>query len=167
MGVLISDERLRRMYPGGRADRTATRFARVWSRVFALGLQPRRWVTLEVPGRVTGRPTRFPLGMADLDGHWYLVSMLGEDCNWVRNVRAAGGRATLVRRRRRDVVLEEVPVGDRPRCSGATCRPCPAGGRTSRWPPTHRSRRSRRSPRATRPSGWCPRGPEPATVAGA
>lgn len=110
MGVLISDQRLRRMYPGGRADRTATRFARVWSRVFALGLQPRRWVTLEVPGRVTGRPTRFPLGMADLDGQWYLVSMLGEDCNWVRNVRAAGGHATLVRRRRRDVVLDEVPV---------------------------------------------------------
>lgn len=113
MGVLISDERLRRMYPGGRADRTATRFARVWSRVFALGLQPRRWVTLEVPGRITGRPTRFPLGMADLDGQWYLVSMLGEDCNWVRNVRAAGGHATLVRRRRRAVVLEEVPAEQR------------------------------------------------------
>jgi len=127
MGVLISDERLRRMYPGGRADRTATRFARVWSRVFALGLQPRRWVTLEVPGRVTGRPTRFPLGMADLDGRWYLVSMLGEDCNWVRNVRAAGGHATLIRRRRRDVVLEEVPVADRPRVLRRYLQTVPGG----------------------------------------
>ena len=113
MGILISDDRLRRMYPGGRADATGVRFARFWSRVFSLGLQPRRWVTLEVPGRVSGRPTRFPLGMADLDGRWYLVSMLGNDCNWVRNVRAAGGRAVLVRRRRRPVVLEEVPVADR------------------------------------------------------
>lgn len=127
MGVLISDERLRRMYRGGRADRTATRFARVWSRVFALGLQPRRWVTLEVPGRISGRPTRFPLGMADLDGEWYLVSMLGEDCNWVRNVRAAGGRATLVRRRRRAVVLEEVPVADRPPVLRRYLRTVPGG----------------------------------------
>ncbi|MCV2395694.1 nitroreductase/quinone reductase family protein [Actinotalea sp. M2MS4P-6] len=110
MGVIISDAALRRMYTGQRADRTATRLSRLWARVFAWGLQPRRWVTLEVPGRTTGRPTTFPLGMADLDGRWYLVSMLGERCNWVRNVRAAGGRAVLVRRRRRPVTLREVPV---------------------------------------------------------
>ncbi|MDQ2756663.1 MAG: nitroreductase family deazaflavin-dependent oxidoreductase [Actinomycetota bacterium] len=112
--MLFSDERLRRMYSGGRADRTAIRFARLWSRVFALGLQ-RRWVTLEVRGRRTGEPTRFPLGMADLDGQWFLVSMLGERCNWVRNVRAAGGRAVLVHGRRRPVLLEEVPPSQRPR----------------------------------------------------
>ena len=47
----------------------------------------------------TGAVTRFPLGMADVDNQWYLVSMLGENCNWVKNVRAAGGRATLRRRR--------------------------------------------------------------------
>lgn len=108
-------ERLRRMYSGGRADPTATRLARMWSTVFAWGLQPRRWVTLEVPGRTTGAPTRFPLGMADVDGQWYLVSMLGERCNWVRNVRAAGGHAVLVHGRRRPVLLEEVEVSARPR----------------------------------------------------
>ncbi|MEO7058584.1 MAG: nitroreductase/quinone reductase family protein [Lapillicoccus sp.] len=113
--MLFSDERLRRMYSGGRADRTATRLARMWSQVFAWGFQPRRWVTLEVPGRTSGQPTRFPLGMADLDGHWYLVSMLGERCNWVRNVRAAGGHAVLIHRRRRPVLLEEVPASQRPR----------------------------------------------------
>jgi deazaflavin-dependent oxidoreductase (nitroreductase family) len=115
MGVLFSDDRLRRMYSGGRGDRTATRLARMWSRVFAWGLQPRRWVTLEVAGRRTGRPTRFPLGMADLDGQWYLVSMLGERCNWVRNVRAAGGHAVLIHRRRRRVLLVDVEASQRPR----------------------------------------------------
>jgi hypothetical protein len=50
-------------------------------------------VTLEVAGRRSGRAVRFPLWMADSDGEWYLVAMLGEQCNWVQNVRAAGARA--------------------------------------------------------------------------
>jgi len=50
--------------------------------------------------------------MADVGGKWYLVSMLGE-CNWVANVRAAAGAATLRRRRARPVTLVEVPVGGR------------------------------------------------------
>jgi hypothetical protein len=110
----FSDDRLRAMYAGGRADATARRFARLWAAVFRLGLMPRRWVTLEVVGRRSGRVTRFPLGMADLDGQWYLVPMLGAQCNWVRNVRAASGRAVLRRRRAVACRLVEVPVGERP-----------------------------------------------------
>ena len=105
-------DRLRAMYVGGRGNETARRYARVWNAAFGFGLLPRRWVTLEVRGRRTGRVTRFPLGMADVGGQWYLVSMLGE-CNWVRNVRAAGGRATLRRRRSRPVSLVEIPVQQR------------------------------------------------------
>ncbi|PWU54352.1 nitroreductase family deazaflavin-dependent oxidoreductase [Micromonospora sp. S4605] len=101
------------MYAGGRGDATARRFARVWAAVLGTGLFPRRWVTLEVAGRRTGRRTRFPLGMADWQGEWYLVSMLGDDCNWVRNVRAAGGRATLRHGRARACRLVEVPVDER------------------------------------------------------
>ena len=82
--------RLRAMYVGGRGNATARRYARVWNAVMCLGLLPARWVRLEVRGRRTGKITRFPVGMADVDGQWYVVSMLGE-CNWVRNVRAAGG----------------------------------------------------------------------------
>ncbi|MFI7431166.1 nitroreductase/quinone reductase family protein [Micromonospora sp. NPDC049836] len=108
-----SDDDLRRMYAGGRADATARRFARVWAVVLGAGLLPRRWVTLEVRGRRTGRRTRFPLGMADWQGEWYLVPMLGEDCNWVRNVRAAGGRATIRHGRARACRLIEVPVAER------------------------------------------------------
>lgn len=108
-----SADRLRAMYAGGRGDATARRFARLWSVMFAAGLQPRRWVTLEVTGRRTGKVRRFPLGMADWHHQWYLVSMLGEHCDWVRNVRAAQGQAVLYRRRRRAVHLVEVPVAER------------------------------------------------------
>ncbi|MGW4394188.1 nitroreductase/quinone reductase family protein [Amycolatopsis nivea] len=101
------------MYPGGRANSAARRCARFWSVVFAAGLAPRRWVTLEVPGRRSGRTTRFPVGMADWHGSWYLVSMLGERCHWVRNVRAARGEAVLRRRRRIPCRLVEMPVSER------------------------------------------------------
>jgi hypothetical protein len=101
------------MYPGGRANVTARRLARLWAAVFGLGLAPKRWVTLEVAGRRSGRVVRFPLGMADLDGQWYLVPMLGERSNWVQNVRAADGRAALRRRRRIACQLVEVPVSER------------------------------------------------------
>jgi hypothetical protein len=40
--------------------------------------------------------------------------MLGETASWVRNVRAAGGRAVIRHRRRETVVLEEVAVQRRP-----------------------------------------------------
>ncbi|RYV53055.1 DUF385 domain-containing protein [Pengzhenrongella frigida] len=100
------------MYLGRHGNGTARRFARFWAVVHQLGLLPRRWVTLEVPGRRTGRMTRFPLGMADVGGQWYLVSMLGE-CHWVANVRAAAGAATLRRGRARRVTLVEVPVAER------------------------------------------------------
>ncbi|WP_410622295.1 nitroreductase/quinone reductase family protein [Amycolatopsis sp. cmx-8-4] len=113
MTWLYSPDRLRAMYCGGHADPAARRFARLWATVFSLGLQPRRWVTLEVAGRRSGNPTRFPLGMADWHGHWYLVPMLGERCNWVRNVRAADGHAILHRRGRHPCRLVEIPVENR------------------------------------------------------
>ena len=105
----ISDDAARHMYASGKGNATARRWARSWERVFGLGVLPRRWVILEVPGRKSGRTTSFPLGMADVDGRWYLVSMLGE-CNWVANVRAADGNVVLRRRRRRPVHLVEVPA---------------------------------------------------------
>jgi F420H(2)-dependent quinone reductase len=110
---LYSAAELRAMYATGRGNATASRLARRWSVVFGLGLLPRRWVTLEVTGRRSGRPTRFPLGMADWNGRWYLVPMLGERCNWVQNVRAADGRVTLNNWRPVDCRLTEVPAAER------------------------------------------------------
>ena len=76
--------------------------------VCALGVAPDYMVTLEVAGRRTGRIVRLPLVMVVVDGERYLVSMLGEDVNWVRNVKAADGRVTLRHGRSEDVRLEEV-----------------------------------------------------------
>ncbi len=101
------------MYPGGRADPLARRLSLLWSVVFSAGLLPRRWVALEVLGRRSGQTRRFPVGMADMGREWYLVSMLGENCNWVRNVRAADGRAVIHRRRRVPCRLIEVPIENR------------------------------------------------------
>jgi hypothetical protein len=105
-GVLIRAERW--LYPRGRPNGLARRLNRGWAIVHASGLLPRRYVTLEVPGRRTGRTLSFPLVMADYQGERYLVSMLGERSNWVRNVRAAGGQAMLRHGRREAVHLEEV-----------------------------------------------------------
>lgn len=108
-----SARQLRAMYLGGHGNAAARRMARLWTKAIGLRILPGRWVTLEVPGRRTGATTRFPLGMADFEGEWYLVSMLGNDSNWVRNVRAAEGHATLRRRSRQEVLLQEVPPSER------------------------------------------------------
>jgi len=97
------------MYRGGRPRSLARAMNRVSEIQFSAGLlSPKRAMTLEVPGRRTGRIISFPIVVADYQGERYLVSMLGDDANWVRNVRAAGGRAVLRRRHRQDVELEEV-----------------------------------------------------------
>jgi hypothetical protein len=110
-GLLTRAERW--MYPGGRPNRLARLLNRGWAKVHGSGLLPRRYVTLEVPGRRTGRLRSFPLVVADYQGERYLVAMLGERSSWLRNVRAAGWRAVLRHGRREAVRLEEVDPGAR------------------------------------------------------
>ena len=55
----------------------------------------------------------FPLAMAVMNGERYLVSMLGAEANWVRNVRAASGKARLVHGISEQVLLKEVNVEKR------------------------------------------------------
>ena len=63
---------------------------------------------LEVRGRTTGEPRRVPVNLLTLDDHQYLVAPRGE-AQWVRNVRAAGGRlATIVGSRREEWVATEL-----------------------------------------------------------
>ena len=95
-------------YRGGRPNRVARVLDRGSAMLCALGVAPDYMVTLEVPGRRTGRIVHLPLVVVVVDGKRYLVSMLGEDVNWVRNVRAADGRVTLRHGRSEDVRLEEV-----------------------------------------------------------
>jgi deazaflavin-dependent oxidoreductase (nitroreductase family) len=70
-------------------------------------------VVLEVRGRSTGRVRVLPVVVADYDGERYLVSVLGPDQNWVRNVHATGGKAVLRHRRREAVYLQELAPGRR------------------------------------------------------
>lgn len=98
-------------YHNGRPNLLAKIQNRGWALLHALGLYPGRFVTLEVAGRVSGKTVRFPLAMVTLEGVRYLVSMLGVQANWVRNVQAAGGRAELVHGKRERVRLVEVDAG--------------------------------------------------------
>ena len=79
----------------------------------SLGVTSNYMVTLEVTGRKSGRTISLPVVLALVDGRRYLVSMLGENVNWVQNVGAAGGRAVLQSGGREEVQLEEVPADQR------------------------------------------------------
>ncbi|HZD23456.1 MAG TPA: nitroreductase/quinone reductase family protein [Acidimicrobiia bacterium] len=96
------------MYRSGRPNRMARVMNRLGAWVGNAGLWRNRLVTLEVPGRRSGKVVSFPLVVARHQGELYLVSMLGEDANWVANVRAVGGHVVLVRGSRQAVHLEEV-----------------------------------------------------------
>jgi hypothetical protein len=76
-------------------------------------LSPVRAATLEVTGRHSGRLVPFSVVTAEYDHERYLVSVLGNDANWVRDVRAGDGRAVLCRGSRERVRLEEVESADR------------------------------------------------------
>ncbi|MFI2711016.1 nitroreductase/quinone reductase family protein [Micromonospora sp. NPDC018662] len=105
---------VRWLYRDGRPNRLARVLNGLAARQHGAGLGPRNWVTLEVRGRRTGRTVALPLVVADHEGERYLVSMLGDQVNWVANVRAAGGRAVLRHGGREPVRLVEVDVADRP-----------------------------------------------------
>jgi len=74
---------------------------------------PRRSAALEIRGRKSGRIISFPVAITQHRGERYLVAMLGEKTNWVRNARAADGRAVLRHGVREDVRLVEVVPGER------------------------------------------------------
>jgi len=95
--------------------------ARLWCRVVSLGLVPSSWpgqprigpVALEVVGKRSGLNRRVAVTWIELDGERYLISMLGEESDWVHNARAAGGEVRLKRGKSRPARLEEVPVAER------------------------------------------------------
>jgi hypothetical protein len=107
------DDYLRWLYRGGHPSW----FARVQNRAsaiaFAAGIMPGRVAEMQVRGRRTGGVISFPVVIADYKGERYLVSMLGNDVNWVRNLRAADDRAVLRHGRSEAVRLQEVDAPDR------------------------------------------------------
>ena len=111
--VKIEPALRRWLYRGRRPNWIARMLNRAWATVVSLGVASGDDVTLEVTGRQSGRIVSFPLVMVIVSGERYLVSMLGENAQWVRNVRASGGKAALRSGSREDVQLEEVSVNQR------------------------------------------------------
>ena len=101
------------LYRGGHPNWLTKIMNKGWAYIHATGIFPNYLVTLEVIGRQSGKKIDFPLAMTIVNGKRYLVSMLGENANWVKNVRAAGGRAVLRHGITEQVVLEEVDVTKR------------------------------------------------------
>ena len=93
-------------YRGGRPGWSARITNRLGAIGFAVGIGPSQAATLEVRGHRSGRLISFPVVVVDYQGERYLVSMLGQRTNWVRNLRA-DGRAVLRRGRREDVTAVE------------------------------------------------------------
>jgi len=101
------------MYRKGRPNILAKILNRGWAIIHSLGIFPNWLVTLEVVGRKSGKMTSFPLAMTVINGERYLVSMLGEETNWVRNIQVAGGKAVLQHGITEQVLLQEVDVSQR------------------------------------------------------
>ncbi len=83
------------LYGGQRPNWIARILNRASAAVASSGVTSNYLETLEVTGRSSGRTVSLPVVVAIVDGQRYLVSMLGENVNWVQNVRAASGRAVL------------------------------------------------------------------------
>jgi hypothetical protein len=101
------------LYRGGRPNQLAKIINKVWAEIHSLGISPNSMVTLEVLGRKSGKTVSFPLAMTIVNGERYLVSMLGANTNWVKNVRAADGNAVLRHGMSESVHLEEVDTNRR------------------------------------------------------
>ena len=104
---------LRFYYRNWRPTRLGKISNRAWARVTRLGLTPKILLTLQVKSQSSGRLCSTVLVVANHQGKRYLVSMLGEGSEWVRDVRAAGGEAFLKRGRSRPVKLVEIPPNER------------------------------------------------------
>jgi hypothetical protein len=100
-------------YRGGRPGWSARIANRLGALSFAAGIGPSGAATLEVRGHKSGRLISFPVVVADYQGERYLVAMLGQKTNWVRNLRGGDGRAVLRRGRDEDVALVEDFSADR------------------------------------------------------
>jgi deazaflavin-dependent oxidoreductase (nitroreductase family) len=93
-----------------RLGRWVNRLMGWWS---GLGLPPKFQAALEVEGRKSGRRHSNPVVIVTVDGQRFLVSMVGPDSDWVKNVEAAHGDAVIRQGSRRRVHLVAVPSEQR------------------------------------------------------
>ena len=118
---------LRLFYRGWRPTRLGKIVSGAWAWVSGLGLAPGILLALQVKGRSSGRLHTTVLVVARHQGQRYIVSMLGDDSEWVRNVRAAGGKAFIKRGRSHPVTLTEIPPKGRAPILKAWCQVATSG----------------------------------------
>ncbi len=145
-------------YRDGRPTRFGRLTNRAMGRFASLGVPSYSMVTLEVPGRKSGKATSTVLVVARHGGAEYLVSMLGQHADWVRNARAAGGQVTLHHGERKAVRLVEVIPEERAPILKAYLRAAPGARphipstnmlrrrRSTRWPKSFQCSASSRLP---------------------
>lgn len=97
------------MYRGQHPNWLAQLLNNIAQVLHSSGIAPDYMVTLEVTGRKSGKIISLPVVMTLVDEQRYLVSMLGDNVQWVKNLRA-GGRAFIRSGKRTEVKFEEVPV---------------------------------------------------------
>ncbi len=119
--------RLRLFYRDWHPTRLGKFASRALAWMSGKGLTPPILVTLQVQGRRSGRLHDTVLVVTEHEGRRYLVSMLGDGSDWVRNVRAAGGKAFLKRGQSLPVRLTEVPAGERALILKAYCQVATSG----------------------------------------
>ena len=104
---------MRLFYRNWRPTRLGSWVNRFWCWWSGLGLPPKFQAALEVRGRKSGRRRSNPVVIATVEKKRYLVSMLGSESDWVRNVDAAHGDAVIRQGRRQHVHLAIVPATER------------------------------------------------------
>jgi deazaflavin-dependent oxidoreductase (nitroreductase family) len=85
------------------------------SSLVRLGVNIGSFALLTVRGRKSGKPIETPIAIFVQEGKRYLITPYGA-VNWVRNLRAAGGEATITRSRRTEKIhaIELEPVAAAP-----------------------------------------------------
>ena len=85
------------------------------SSLLRLGVKLGSFALLRVRGRKSGKPIETPIAIFVQEGKSYLLTPYGI-VNWVRNLRAAGGEATITRTRRTEKIhaIELEPVAAAP-----------------------------------------------------
>src|SRR6516225_8621596 len=104
---------MRLFYRNWRPTRLGRWVNRFWCWWSGLGLPPKFQAAVKVQGRTSGRRRTNPVVIATVEGNRYLVSMLGPESGWVKNVEAAHGDAVIRQGRRRHVQLVAVPPEQR------------------------------------------------------
>lgn len=97
-----------------------------WS---GLGLPLNLQAALEVHGRKSGRKLSNPVVIVTVGDKRYLVSMLGPESDWVKNVEAAHGEVIIRHGRRQRVHLVAVPSDERAPILREYVRIAPSGRR--------------------------------------